>query len=886
MPKENTRNDRAQMTQELNRGSLERSRNERLNITAKRQLSTIIKKYRSSKSNEEKTAKRSLFTQVKSFSEEHKLPTHQAMKLQQMVTVITEIKEGKSPFIDLELFKNYLPIDEISVIAREGVLRGATIPEEKQSNQLVELKKLAKMLAEIDRSPTINLGLLNKYFGEILAKEIAQIALERGVGSEDKVVELKKLASMLVNISANTPPTIDMTLLTTYFGRARAEMIHRNALLHGGHIEKQSADDANHHLTIFTEVSWGTLGDYYAAVRLIRLLKETNPRLTINWVIKGKIEEIPTELKPSDTILINTVSEWDELFTRQSITDSIKKTQAIFVFPTFHFLKEAQIKRLKNEFDKEFISCLEYSYGIRKDEIDQVELQTGLGSDEMGIFILPHEGKHPLTQIAPDQPIIDILFREQKTPDSERQIQPQPAISPPTSDEQVLVNEIVAQNYNNTHHLFFGYANKELHRVINKGTNVGNFIRLCHEIAQSGPEQKNVDIVAPITLEDFQKLNINYDNYSRVSFIGNNDNEVLYTNPSSPDKPELRIINLFRFDNNTFQKLVHASHPFKMCTGDQSLSDVISSENALIFYQTMAWKRQLAENYLLIAEDALSAANMDPENAIAIKYIRLVKDLRTENPEDPASSLIASHFIKLKTMLVDPELLKQCQLINRYIIAQKNLNLTLPKYLSSFLNYLKNEEKLLGTREHEHQEQRTEYEQLLAQFIKKSELLLAGQITPLTKKIKELTTEKQSKYTLFARNSSTHKIEKLQKQLTALEEFKAMVIDELNTKRTPMPKDIGPFFQTCINKAESTREILKTNRNYMQTLVDFFKDFANFCIKVISGGKKPPYFDTTTRGMTTIKCDIEKINELLDGFVEKTEIELKKKEHPTAKRCN
>ncbi len=181
----------------------------------------------------------------------------------------------------------------------------------------------------------------------------------------------------------------------------------------------------------------------------------------------------------------------------------------------------------------------------------------------MGIFIESSDEKqHPLTQLDRNQPVIDVLFSEY--------------INSDTSLRTAALDEALAQKYNEKHLLFFGYANKELERVVNKGVNVDNFIRICLSIADDD-KQKNIDIIAPIREDQFIELGLNYKSYSQVTFVCSKNNlvhhNVIYTNPFLPERPQLRVINLLRFDGNTFKKLVAASHPFKLCTGDQSLSD-------------------------------------------------------------------------------------------------------------------------------------------------------------------------------------------------------------------------------------------------------------------------------------------------------------------------
>jgi len=451
-----------------------------------------------------------------------------------------------------------------------------------------------------------------------------------------------------------------------------------------------SVTNTESHLTIFTEVSWGTLGDYYAALRLIRLLKLENPSLSIHWIIKGVAKEVPDELENSDTILIHKIDDWSVIFSQPELIINIRTTPAILVYPTFHFLTKNHIEKLEVQFNKPFISCLEYSYRTSK-KSSNIELQTGLGNDEMGIFIdSADEKQHPLTQIDKKQPIIEVLFSKYKNNDTSMQSAELEHSSQKTDDlthkdsltEDLISNidEALAQQYDEKHMLFFGYANKKLRRVVNAGANVSNFIRISLSIADDN-KIKDIDIIASISMEQFIALGLSYSAYNQVTFVSReNDiiqNKVIYQNPLLPHLPQLRIINLFRFDNNTFQKLVAASHPFKLCTGDQSLSDVVSTENAIVFYQIMDWKAGLANNYLLIAKTALRAANLDPDQSIVINYLKILNNLQTLN------------LSQMKEMVTNPQLLLESKLIHQYIIEHKNLSVTLPKYILGFLRHLK-----------------------------------------------------------------------------------------------------------------------------------------------------------------------------------------------------
>ncbi|KTD09258.1 hypothetical protein Lgra_2493 [Legionella gratiana] len=563
-----------------------------------------------------------------------------------------------------------------------------------------QIKKTKNPMMPLDTSPKPQVTLyqiINDYYQLVRVKDknakdiflkTVSFYAETFKLSVDELTELNQFAQTIIDIKENKSPFIDLGLFKKHLMESHLKIILREAILYGAKIKdisEQQRLNTQNQLTILTEVSWGTLGDYNAAARLIRLLKSAHPKLTIHWIIKGRVAEIPDELATSDTLFIDKINSWDELFLEKKIITNLKRTDAILAFPTFHFLTDNHLEQLKYQFKKQIISCLEYSFGVRKTQPDVIELKTGLGEDEMGIFILPPTDGHPLTQIQKQQIILDVLFPEctlAKTPmpqhdSSETEVQ---------STAQPGVSEDQAKAYEANHMLFFGYANKDALRTANKGANVSNFVRMALSVAEQD-KKKDVDIVVPITREQLNGLNIDYQKYSQIRFITQKNNtiheEALYKNPSPQDLPQLRIINLFRFENNTFTQLVAASHPLKLCTGDQSLSDVVSVENAIVFYQVMQWKQCLAENYLEIAKQALKAAQRDSEQSAAISFLTIVKNMQELDLE------------VLKPLLINPQLLEEFQVIHRYIFENKNLNHILPTNLLAFLDYLKIEERLL-----------------------------------------------------------------------------------------------------------------------------------------------------------------------------------------------
>ncbi len=157
------------------------------------------------------------------------------------------------------------------------------------------------------------------------------------------------------------------------------------------------------------------------------------------------------------------------------------------------------------------------------------------------------------------------------------------------------------------------------------------YIHLCLKFCEQSHSEKHIDIIVPIDLITFKDtFSLQYSNFSEVAFVTLEEGKVHYetlykdANPDSGKKPKLRVINLFRFNNPTFTKLIAASHPFKLCTGDQSFSDVISVRNGIPFYQIMDWKDKLYDNFIAIATIALQSVGIDLEDSLALKYLKLI----------------------------------------------------------------------------------------------------------------------------------------------------------------------------------------------------------------------------------------------------------------------
>ena len=136
-------------------------------------------------------------------------------------------------------------------------------------------------------------------------------------------------------------------------------------------------------------------------------------------------------------------------------------------------------------------------------------------------------------------------------------------------------------------------------------------------------------------------------------------------------------------------------------------------------------------------------------------------------------------------------------------------------------------------------------------------------MAPLRDKLKAL--DKQ----LHSSTSSSER-EKLATQIKALRFYETTVVSEIRTLHMDYPKstDVKRVFDNCLEEAANTTKKLKDSRGLVDIIVDTIKDMANFCIRVLSGGKTPQFFDTTTKPVDSLQRDAKEIKQNLDQFVE------------------
>jgi hypothetical protein len=175
----------------------------------------------------------------------------------------------------------------------------------------------------------------------------------------------------------------------------------------------------------------------------------------------------------------------------------------------------------------------------------------------------------------------------------------------PAQVKALLGDDLIEKNrYLKTHALYLGYYNSDTSRAVNKHVNPLNYIHLIIESFQKDihlSDKKYIDIMLPFGLEEMSKLNfdrINELGFSEVSYLSANGVSSPFAQNANSG-PILRVIQLPKVTPVVYRSLVAIAEPFIMCTGDQSLSEVISKGLAeegwglqfgLPYYQIMHWK--------------------------------------------------------------------------------------------------------------------------------------------------------------------------------------------------------------------------------------------------------------------------------------------------------
>lgn len=118
---------------------------------------------------------------------------------------------------------------------------------------------------------------------------------------------------------------------------------------------------------------------------------------------------------------------------------------------------------------------------------------------------------------------------------------------------------------------------------------------------------------------------------------------------------------------------------------------------------------------------------------------------------------------------------------------------------------------------------------------------------------------------------STATGEKEKQQLKALRLYETQLTAELRTldipNEYPTSDQVKKVFDNCVEVATSATKMLKESRSLLDMIVDTIKNIANFCIKIITFGKTPQFFNTTTKAVDSVQRDTKDLEQSLDKFM-------------------
>lgn len=393
-------------------------------------------------------------------------------------------------------------------------------------------------------------------------------------------------------------------------------------------------------LMVLTEVSHQTRGDYYAASRLIKALTQHCPKLNVHWMIMEKNRQVP-----ADNIFCNRrtlLQSWEDLLNDANYR-AVTCAKRVIIFPTFHFLSADIIKKLdsiRSKQDRSRIEAiLEYDY-IHKTDQPIHALKPGLLDDALGIFIDPPQVTGMDAAMALKMSKLgDLLFAN---------AQP------------------VHYHQNNT--CFIGYRNKDLAATDNH-LNSYYFVKLIFQLQQQRQDTRAIDVVTPLC--GMEKAGIRQFFLQNLPWV---ESVVMYQR--GHEQPEfgvkgsgiiqIRIIDAFPLANQTLRQLQTFAEPLQLCTGDQSLSEVISTPGKLPLYQVMVWKCYLLNGLLQRVQHSCT------EKSALYRFFE-ASNTSMLNGYESLLAILVSDYDRL---LTDMEVLR-AHIIDRY-----NLYTTLPKQLN------------------------------------------------------------------------------------------------------------------------------------------------------------------------------------------------------------
>lgn len=410
-------------------------------------------------------------------------------------------------------------------------------------------------------------------------------------------------------------------------------------------------------ILIITEVIYGS-GDIYAAAKLIKTLGQ-NPDQKIHWLILRHSNRQDVAAKVADIQLELSGNTRIDLRVEGLLNPSdYLGTHLILLYPTVHYLSSYNFNQLKS-LNVPILQVHEYD---NMDSLHHLPYRFQLacvksGFSGLGIFLEPVE---QTKLIGCAQKIFPTNLNVFNQADRVTYF----SYSPSLLDSKDASNDATFQNY---------------YKIV---------------IAITAQDQ-SVDIItnSDSSLIDRDLLQVAWDlDFSEVLFLQKqkdlSDYKTLFQRQSPrPTKKfrQLRLINGFPFSQQQMQAVMFSCHPLIQCTGDQSLSEVMSlgAQNSLKFpfYLTMFWKNDLYRNWLELCSALLGRKS---------KYVELLKMLA------PGATLDSNAFVNVWKNN-ESAILAESQVLFQVINGQMNLYTNLPRFLSIVTKHSSQYAKLLVT---------------------------------------------------------------------------------------------------------------------------------------------------------------------------------------------
>jgi hypothetical protein len=404
-------------------------------------------------------------------------------------------------------------------------------------------------------------------------------------------------------------------------------------------------------IVVLTEIVHNTLGDFFAAKRLIAAIKKQFPDIRIVWLIMEENKTISLEELPNAEVHL--FSAWGELFYTPQLNIACNAVLAV-KFPALPYLTEIlfayiNIRRMIKGIPP-IVDILEYDYPMYASG-EHTTLHTGFGPKALGIFL-----EEPLP--ADDEALATTIQSH-------------------AGMATLFAGQTVAE-YRRSYVCYFGYRNKELCRTSNRLSSY-YFVSAVIALQSARKNTKNIDIIVPLLDEERLRL-VNWTyleffsahNITAIHFIGKEGTTVVTVPESDPQGCVLRLFHdVFPMPHNVFKAVIHfAERDLIMCTGDQSFSDVLIVPGAIPLYQIMTWKEWLYEQFCNLVQQVCGHCALSAYFSILKKY------------SDP---LFIGRYIATRADVMQQQMLA----VQQHLRAHKNLFDTLPLQLIAMVEEFK-----------------------------------------------------------------------------------------------------------------------------------------------------------------------------------------------------